>query len=161
MRVFPQGVTVVTAMEGKQPRGITVSAFTSISLAPPLILVSISKDSSVYQALTVSKSFAVNFLSEDQASVSDRFAGRDGVADRFEGIEYATGVTGAPLIKGSRAIVECKVWKVHDGGDHSLLLGEVLRAQKLTSKPPLVFYVHQYTTTKYVDHSLPPAEHMW
>jgi len=161
MRVFPQGVTVVAAMDGKKPYGITVSAFTSVSVDPPLVLISISKVSSVHKALLKAKGFAVSFLADDQSSVSDRFAGRDDVADRFEGIGFVAGVTGAPIIKGSRAVVECRVWKVYDGGDHSLLIGEVIKAEKLSSKPPLVFYLHQYTTTESVDHTIPPSDHMW
>lgn len=161
MRIFPQGVTVVTAMEGTVPKGITVSAFTSVSLNPPLVLISISKDSSVHKALMSSKGFAVNFLAHDQGNVSDRFAGRDEVSDRFEGVGFVAGATGAPVIKGARAVVECRPWKLYDGGDHSLLIGEVVRAERLNAKPPLVFFVHQYTTTASVDHTLPPSDHMW
>jgi len=161
MRLFPQGVTVVTAMAGSKPYGITVSAFTSVSLDPPLVLISISKDSSVHQALLNSKGFAVNLLADNQSQVSDRFAGRDEVSNRFEGVGFVAGVTGSPIIKGARAVVECRIWKVYDGGDHSLLIGEVVRAEKLSSKLPLVFYEHQYTTTESVDHTLPPSDHMW
>jgi flavin reductase (DIM6/NTAB) family NADH-FMN oxidoreductase RutF len=148
-------------MGGEGPSGITVSAFTSVSLEPPLVLVSISKQSSVYQSLMRSKQFAVNFLADDQEAVSDRFAGRHDVQERFRGIDFNPGVTGSPVIRGARAVVECRTWRVHDGGDHSLFLGEVVRAEKLNSKPPLVFYSHQYTTTAQVDHTVPPTETMW
>jgi 3-hydroxy-9,10-secoandrosta-1,3,5(10)-triene-9,17-dione monooxygenase reductase component len=161
MRVFPQGVTVVTSMDANEPRGITVSAFTSVSLEPPLILISISKQSTVHPSLLRSKYFAVNFLADDQKSVSDRFAGRQDVEDRFEGIGFSKGVTGTPVIQGVRAVIECRTWRVYDGGDHSLLVGEVVRAEKLNNKPPLVFYVQQYTTTERVDHAIQPSETMW
>jgi flavin reductase (DIM6/NTAB) family NADH-FMN oxidoreductase RutF len=161
MRVFPQGVTVVTTMSHDGPYGITVSAFTSISLTPPLVMISVSKQSSVYAPLLESKQFAVNLLADDQKSVSDRFAGRHDVSDRFEGIGYSPGTTGSPIIKGARAFVECRTWKVHDGGDHSLLLGEVIRAQKLNDKPPLVFYGQLYTTTERVEYTAPQPETRW
>src|SRR5689334_17956799 len=96
MRVFPQGVTVVTLVSEGVPRGLTVSSFTSISLAPPLVLISIAKTSAVYAALRDVKSYAINFLAEDQKSVSDRFAGRTGLKDRFDGLKFELGVTGAP-----------------------------------------------------------------
>ena len=161
MRIFPQGVTVVTASDAEGAGGITVSAFQSVSLEPPLILISVSRQSSVYPLLMRSKKFAVNFLADDQKMVSDRFAGRHNVKDKFEGIGCAPGVTGAPVIKGVRAIVECKVWNVYDGGDHSLIIGEVVKAGKLNDKPPLVFYGTQYTTTERIDRNVPPYETMW
>jgi len=161
MRVFPQGVTVVTTTGPDGPCGITVSAFTSISVTPPLIMISISKQSSFYAPLMESKQFAVNLLADDQKSVSDRFAGRHDVSNRFEGIGYGQGVTGMPIIWGVRAFVECRTWKVHDGGDHSLILGEVVRAGKLNDKQPLVFYGQTYTTTERVELASPPQETMW
>lgn len=161
MRVFPQGVTVVTSVGAGGPTGITVSAFTSVSLEPPLVLISVSKQSSVHPSLLGSKKFAVNFLADDQKSVSDRFAGRHDVPDRFEGIGFTAGVTGSPVIQGARAVVECIVWKVYDGGDHSLLVGEVVRASKLNDKPALVFYMQQYTTAERTDHVAPPEDTMF
>src|SRR5271157_3995966 len=146
MRSFPQGVTVVTTTFGSVPKGITVSSFTSVSLDPPLILIAISKKSATHESLIHCSGFAVNFLADDQKSVSERFAGRLEVADKFEGIDYSEGTTGSPIIKGARAVIECRPWKLYDGGDHSLMIGEVVRAAKLNDKPPLVFYGQHYTT---------------
>ena len=161
MRVFPQGVTVVTWTASDGPKGITVSAFTSISLDPPLILVSISKKSSLHDAFIESKSFAVNFLADDQRSVSDRFAGRHDVGNRFHGIKFETGLAGSPVIQGARALIECNLWRIHDGGDHSLVLGRVIEARKLNDKLPLVFYGQQYTSTERIEHLGPPLDTMW
>lgn len=158
MRLFPQGVTVVTTRAGGVPRGITVSAFTSVSLDPPLVLVSISKNSEFHPFLTLPREFAVNFLAANQQFVSERFAGRHEVEDMFEGIGYAPGTTGSPVIRGARAIIECRAWKVHDVGDHSLLIGEVVRAEKLSDDPPLVYYIRQYTTTEWSGQVVPSAE---
>lgn len=161
MRVFPQGVTVVTTMTPEGPRGLTVSAFTSISLNPPLVLVSISKASRVHSHFMQSGAFAINLLADDQKSVSQRFAGMDETADRFRGMDFAAGQTGSPVIQGVRAVVECKKWKVYDGGDHSIVIGEVVKAQKLNDKPPLVFYQQQYTTTEKQEAAPQPGETMW
>jgi flavin reductase (DIM6/NTAB) family NADH-FMN oxidoreductase RutF len=161
MRVFPQGVTVVTTMTPEGPRGLTVSAFTSISLEPPLVLVSISKASRVHSYFMQSNHFAVNLLADDQKSVSQRFAGLDETADRFKGMNFAPGQTGSPVIQGVRAVVECRKWSVYDGGDHSIVIGEVVRAQKLNDKPPLVFYQQQYTTTEKQEAVPQPGEVMW
>lgn len=161
MRVFPQGVTVVTASGPDGPKGLTVSAFTSISLDPPLVLVSVSKTSALHDIFTRSKRFAVNFLADDQKSVSDRFAGRHESSDRFDGIGFRQGTTGSPLVPGARAVIECTTWRVYDGGDHSLLIGQVVRAEKLSEKPPLVYYTQQYTTTERPERAGPPEEMTW
>lgn len=146
MRMFPQGVTVVTTISEDGPKGITVSAFTSLSLDPPLVLVSLSRASAVHDIFTHAKKFAINFLADDQKSISDRFAGRHEVKRKFDGIDLEVGTTGSPLIPRARAVIECRTWRVYDAGDHSLLIGEVLRAVKLSDKPPLVYYAQQYTT---------------
>jgi len=161
MRVFPQGVTVVSLMTEGGPRGLTVSSFTSISLAPPLVLVSIAKTSAVHDALREAKAYAINFLAEDQKSVSDRFAGRTGLKNRFEGLKFELGVTGSPIIDGVRAELECRAWKAYDGGDHSILIGEVLFAKTFNSKRPLVYYAQQYTTTELMEYPAPPSDMVW
>jgi flavin reductase (DIM6/NTAB) family NADH-FMN oxidoreductase RutF len=146
MRIFPQGVTVVTTRKDNEFHGITVSAFTSISMEPPLIMISISKSSKIHDILISSDFFTVNFLAEDQKIVSDIFAGRVQVENRFEAVGYYFEKTGCPVIKGARAVIECKRYKVYDGGDHSIILGEVINAKKLNDKNPLVYYNQQYTT---------------
>jgi flavin reductase (DIM6/NTAB) family NADH-FMN oxidoreductase RutF len=161
MRVYPQGVTVVTTRGREGARGITVSSFTSVSLDPPLVLVSIAKSSALHDTFRDARQFAVNFLADDQRSVSDRFAGRSDLRDRFEGLKYEDGLTGSPIIDGVRAVLECRVWKVYDGGDHSMILGEVLAAKALSSKRPLVYYSQQYTTTEHLEYPAPPSDFVW
>ena len=151
----------MTAAAEKGPIGITVSSFTSISLAPPLILVSIARGSAMHELFTHARFYAVNFLAEDQKSVSDRFAGRTGGEDRFEGIKYSKGATGSPVIAGARAVIECRAWKTHEGGDHSILIGEVVSARQLSSKRPLVYYSQQYTTTELMEFPAPPSDIVW
>lgn len=161
MRVYPQGVTVVTTQAGDGPKGMTVSSFTSVSLSPPLVLVSIAQGSQLHDQFRKAKGFAVNFLADDQKSVSDRFAGRTEARDRFEGLKFKPGVTGSPIIDGVRAFIECKTWKVYEGGDHSLIVGEVVAAQALSNKKPLVYYAQQYTTTEPPERPAPPSDIVW
>ncbi|MDV3277135.1 MAG: flavin reductase family protein [Nitrososphaerales archaeon] len=161
MRVFPQGVTVVTSGGVDGPKGLTVSAFTSVSLDPPLVLISLAKSSAIHDVFAHTKEFAINFLAEDQKPVSDRFAGRVDVKDRFDGIGFHLGTTGSPIIQGVRAVIECVTWRVYDGGDHSILVGEVVRAEKLNNKAPLVYYTQQYTTTEHPERAGPPSDVAW
>jgi 3-hydroxy-9,10-secoandrosta-1,3,5(10)-triene-9,17-dione monooxygenase reductase component len=161
MRVYPQGVTVVTAQTEDGPKGITVSSFTSVSLNPPLVLVSIAKSSQLHDLFAATGEFAVNFLADDQRSVSDRFAGRTQARDRFDGLNFTPGVTDSPVIDGARAVIECKTWKVYEGGDHSLIIGEVVSAKALSGKKPLVYYTQQYTTTEMPEHPAPPSDIVW
>ncbi len=158
MRVYPQGVTVVTTNSEAGPTGMTVGSFTSVSLSPPLVLISIANNSAFYGAFQKAKAYAVNFLGDDQKDVSDRFAGRTQNDDRFAGIKFSKGVTGSPIIAGARAVIECEAWRTYDGGDHSLFVGEVVSARVLDSKRPLVYYSQQYTTTELGESPAPPSD---
>ncbi len=148
MRDYPQGVTVATAVLPEGLTGITVSSFTSVSMNPPLVLISIAKGSEFYDSFRSATAYAINFLAHDQESLSDRFAGRTKVRDRFEGVKFVRGVTGSPIITGARAVLECRPWRIYEGGDHSIMVGEVVSAKTLNSKPPLVYYSQKYTTIK-------------
>ncbi len=161
MRVYPQGVTVVTTQADDGPKGMTVSSFTSVSLSPPLVLVSIAKGPQLHDPYREAKGFAVNFLADDQKSVSDRFAGRTEARDRFEGLKFKLGESGSPIIDGVRAVIECKTWKVYEGGDHSLIVGEVVGVQQLSNKKPLVYYAQQYTTTEFPKSPAPTSDIIW
>ena len=161
MRAYPQGVTVATTSSPEGPRGITVSSFTSVSLEPPLVLVSIAKTSALHDLFKGAGAYAINFLADDQKSVSDRFAGRTKAKDRFEGIRFTKGVTGSPIIDGVRAIIECESWRVYEGGDHSILVGKVVAARALNRKRPLVYFSQQYTTTEQMEYPAPPSDIVW
>jgi len=161
MRVFPQGVTVATMTGPNGPTGLTVSSFTSISLEPPLVLISIAKGSAIHDLFREAKAYAINFLADDQKSVSDTFAGRTRATDRFEGLRFSEGVTGSPIIDGVRVAIECRAWQVYEGGDHSILVGEVVSAKTFNTKRPLVYYSQQYTTTEQVEYPAPPSDMVW
>ena len=158
MRVYPQGVTVVTTTTDEGPRGITVSSFTSVSLDPPLVLVSVAKSSELHDVFRNAASYAINFLADDQKSVSDRFAGRTQLSDRFDGIRFVRGETGSPVIEGVRAVLECESWQVYEGGDHSILVGKVVSVRAFKPKRPLVYYSQQYTTTELTEYPAPRSD---
>ena len=148
MRLFPQGVTVVTTEADRGPMGITVSSFISVSLDPPLVLVSLARGSNLYEPFIRARSFAVNFLAEDQKSISDLFAGKVDAKERFGGLKFHRGISGSPIIDGVCAAIECKVWRVYQGGDHSIIIGEVMKASVMNGGRPLVYYAQRYTTIR-------------
>jgi flavin-dependent trigonelline monooxygenase, reductase component len=121
---FASGVTVVTA-KGAQGEllGITVSAFASVSLEPPLVLVCIDKRASLHGHMSEGAHFAVNILEEDQELMSRRFASKD--EERFNGTAYRESADGTPLIEGALATLECRVVHAYPGGDHTIIVGEV------------------------------------
>jgi 3-hydroxy-9,10-secoandrosta-1,3,5(10)-triene-9,17-dione monooxygenase reductase component len=143
---FASGVSVVTGKTAdEQLFGITVSAFTSVSLNPPLILICIDKRSSTHDHFTAGNHFAVNILGEDQELQSRRFASRE--ADKFAGIGYAAGVTGAPLLDGALACLECHVVYAYEGGDHTIIVGEI-EATRLHDSKPLLYFRGGYAQLK-------------
>ncbi len=145
MRMFPQGVTVVTTILNGIPGGITVSAFTSLSLNPPLVMIAISKDSTFHDVLIKSGKFAVNLLSKDAKELSERFAGKYG-NDKFNNVRYKIGKFGLPILEDSIAVIECSIWRTYDGGDHTIFIGEVLNIEINKQDLPLIYYNRKYTT---------------
>lgn len=135
---FAAGVNVVTAkFEDGRLAGITVTAFTSVSLEPPLVLVCIDKRSRMHDKLQVGTHFAVNMLAQDQEFISRRFA--SGEAEPFREIGYREGVSGAPLLQGTIAAVECHIVELLPGGDHTIIVGEVDATHVSEGKPLLYF----------------------
>lgn len=137
-------VTVVTMRAEDQIHGLTATAFTSVSMNPPLVLVCIQNDSRSESLLRRGRCFAVNFLTEDQAALSERFAGRVSVPDRFEGIAYRAAVTGAPILENALAYLDCTVAGAYWGGDHTIYLGLVEDAGILRDGTPLLYFQGAY-----------------
>ncbi len=135
---FPSGVTVVTtkAPDGSDS-GMTVSAFCSVSLEPPLVLICIEKSASAYQALTSSTGFVVNILSAGQEQIARRFAIVD--IDRFEGVGYSRSQNGFAVLDDALGLIECTTIAQHDAGDHTIIVGEVEAAHAGTGTP-LLYY---------------------
>jgi flavin reductase (DIM6/NTAB) family NADH-FMN oxidoreductase RutF len=148
MRLWASGVSVVTSAYGDERSGLTVSAFNSLSLQPPMILICLHKDSHTIPLIEQSGVFAVSFLNGDQAHLSDRFAGRTPLGegeDRFTGVETFTAATGSPIIGGAIGWVDCKVASKHDGSTHWIYIGEVHATGKNTLvTDPLLYFNRAY-----------------
>jgi flavin reductase (DIM6/NTAB) family NADH-FMN oxidoreductase RutF len=139
---FATGVTVVTTKDGEDaPFGLTANAFASLSLNPPLVLVCVDKAAQCYSCFEDSKIFAINVLGEGQEEISRRFATKG--AQKFNGIPWHKSESGLALLDGAIGHIECKVVYSYDGGDHTIYVGEVLRA-KTTGERPLIFFRGKY-----------------
>ncbi len=137
---FATGVTVVTMVgPDGEAYGITINAFMSVSLEPPLIAVSIGKKARAHATMAASERFAVSVLGEDQRNVSDRFAGRPAP----EGAGRLTLLDGFPVVEGAVAHIVCRMHSSFEAGDHTIYIGEV---QALRTAPggPLVFQGGRY-----------------
>ncbi len=141
MSQFPSGVTVLTVKKGEDDfKGMTASAFVSISLNPPLILESVSKTAKIHHHLMKAGSFGVSILNKHQAEISNYFAGF--AKDGFEP-EMINGAEGQWFVKGSLARLCCKVVQTVDAGDHTLFIGEVLSAE-VEEGEPLIYFNRAY-----------------
>jgi flavin reductase len=153
---FTTGVVLLTAGR-RQPRGMTAGSFTSVSLDPPLVLVCVSCSASVHASVVEEQGFAVSVLSAGQRPVARRFAdpGRPRGSREFEGVNtFPGGCTGAPLIGGALAWLECSLAAVYDGGDHSVFLGSVLDLAAGTPGDPLLHFGGAFHT---LDRGLAPG----
>ena len=124
---FVTGITVVTALDGERPFGITVNALSSVSLDPPLVMVALDRRRFLTPIVRAAGRYAVNILSEDQQALSDCFAGAPVEPGReaFCGAEWHAGATGLPLLDGAIATLECSVVETFSAGDHDLFIGHV------------------------------------
>lgn len=135
---FATGVTVITTKDKEgAPAGLTANAFMSLSLNPPLVLISVDKGAACYQCFELRNGFTVNFLSEDQEEISRRFATKG--ADKFAGLKWHAGSNGAAIIEGALGYVECKIVQCHDGGDHTIVVGEIVDVSASGDRPLLFF----------------------
>jgi flavin reductase (DIM6/NTAB) family NADH-FMN oxidoreductase RutF len=135
---FATGVTIITTHSATgELHGLTANAVTSLSLVPPLMLICVDKKAESYPSFDESGVFTVNILASDQEALSRRFAVSGG--NKFDGVSYRIGANGAPIIDGSLGFLECRITAHHDGGDHTIYVGEVQEAQTREGKP-LLFY---------------------
>ncbi len=141
MSRFASGVTVVTSNRGDLRVGITASSFVSVSADPPMVLVCLTRVHPAHSVIEEVRAFAVNILGAHQLEIGLRFAGlRPEITDRFLGLACALGVTGSPLLVDSLASLDCRLVKTHEGGDHAILIGEVVHAQVAGDGPPLLYH---------------------
>jgi flavin reductase len=143
---FATGVTILTVNHEGEMRGITVNSLTSISLDPPLVLVSIDKRARTHYLLEHASHFAISILSIEQKDWSDRFAGRLGdLHAQFADIPHRLSPSGAPYIDGSLAVMHCRTTAIYPGGDHSIFLAIMEEASQGIDAPPLLFFRGRYT----------------
>ena len=140
---WASGVSIVTARDGERIHGMTVAAFSEVSLDPPLVLVCADKTSNTHPVIAAGRVFAVNVLACDQDELSNKFASKKDESRRFEGVDYETGETGAPLLAGAIAHLDCRVVAAHDAGDHVIYVGEVHEVRNAEGEP-LLYYAGAY-----------------
>lgn len=141
---FASGVTVVTTRDADgQLHGITVSAFSSVSLDPPLVLVCIERSAGSHHVFQETGLFVVNVLSSAQRELSERFASPS--SDRFAGVGMTLNIDGIPILSNCLANLECRVKLAADGGDHSIFIGEVENAS-VHEGDPLIYFRSDYRT---------------
>jgi flavin reductase (DIM6/NTAB) family NADH-FMN oxidoreductase RutF len=135
---FATGVTIITTRDKAGAHfGLTANAFMSLSLNPPLVLISVDKSAQCYSCFDESRIFTVNFLSEDQEEISRRFATKG--VEKFAGLKWREGNNGAACLEGVMAHIECKLVQTYDGGDHTIIIGEIVSATGSGEKPLLFF----------------------
>jgi len=149
LRFWTTGVTIVSVAHMGIQHGMTVNSFTSLSLEPPLVLVSLEKGTRTHDLVVEAGVFAVTLLSQSQELLSDRFAGKDSEkSDRFADIEILTLESGNPVLSDGLAFFDCQVQASHSAGSHSLFIAEVLSTGHLngtsSSEPPLVYHNRSY-----------------
>ena len=149
MRQWTTGVTIVSARLDSIRHGMTVNSFTSVSLTPPLVLVSLERGARTHGLIKQSGYFGVTILGKEQREISDRFAGRQTeYTDRFANLGTYTLVSGAPLLDGGLAGLDCRVVSTYEAGTHTVFIGDVLAAQVGNNSHPLVYYDRDYRGLK-------------
>jgi len=140
---FVTGIAVVTAAgRDGAPIGLTVNSFNSVSLHPPLVQFSVDRRAYSLAALRAAQAYAVNVLNESQEDISNQFAQQ--LADKWAGVGYTHGNSGAPLITGALAQFECKPYAEYDGGDHVIFLAEVVAFSSDSAARPLLYFRGKY-----------------
>lgn len=143
---FATGVVVATVVDSAGgPHGLTVNSFTSVSLDPPLVLFCIDLRAAVLPHFQAASHFAINVLASHQRDLSNRFASKPD--QRFDGVAWRPGETGAPVLDGCIAHLECLVRQVMEGGDHLIFLGEVVAAES-PGGDPLLYFSSRYQSLK-------------
>lgn len=135
MRRFPTGVTVVTTLVDGAPHGFTANAFASVSAEPPTVLICVNRDASAHPLISRSSVFCVNILSLEQRDLARRFADSSLRATRFNGLATHAAATGAPIIDGVLAYLDCRLAEEHTTGTHTVFVGTVVACGTRAGKP--------------------------
>lgn len=142
---FATGVTIVTARADSGALvGLTANSFNSVSMSPPLVLWSLSNQSSALPVFRRGSHYAINVLSAQQRELAQRFAARG--VDRWQGVAYSEGASGAPLLDGAIATFECFNRSLYEEGDHVIFVGQVERCQHRGDVRPLLYHGGRFYT---------------
>lgn len=145
MRRWSTGVTLVTVNDGVHQHGMTVNSFTSVSLTPPLILVSLERGTRTHQMISETNSFAVAILGEEQRDLAERFAGRVADSDdRFDQVPTFASPLDHPLPEGCLAFLDGRVEITMEAGTHTLFIAEVSHGAVVRKGNPLLYYNRDY-----------------
>lgn len=146
MRAFPAGVAVLTVDADGERLGLTVGSLVSLSLEPPLVGVSISRQAAMHELLRNAGGFALTLLAGDQEAVAQHFARGVPPFAHWHGVATRPGAAGAPLLEGALGWLECRTSAEHEAGDHTLFVGEVLSVEQGRSAPALVYVDQRYVS---------------
>ena len=146
MRHLTGGVSVVTTGRGAEVTGMTVTSVTSLSVDPPTLIVSISRDASSFPLLKRRGVFGVNILTADQIEIAERFAGKGGIkgVDRFAGADWFTAVTGVPLLVGALSALDCEVEEIIERHSHGIVVGRALNITNSSREAALAYWHGRY-----------------
>jgi len=143
--MFATGVTIVTARDADgRLVGLTANSFNSVSLAPPLVLWSLSRNAGSMPAFERGSHYAINILAASQHALAERFTSKS--VDRFADVVFTDGAGGAPVLDGAAAVFECFNRSRYEEGDHVIFVGEVERCSSRPGVPPLIFHGGRYFT---------------
>lgn len=145
MRRWAATVTVVTTKHGEQIHGLTATSFTSLAMNPPSVLVCVNRNAKSHDLIEQSGIFCVNILSAESKAISDRFAGRMPMEERFSGLEHRSEATGAPVLKDALAYMDCRLKQAIVAADHTIFIGHVeAGAVQQPDAAPLLYYSGKY-----------------
>ncbi|MDG2052149.1 MAG: flavin reductase family protein [Myxococcota bacterium] len=144
---WASGVTVVTSRAGEDIHGMTVSDFSGTSLDPPLVTICCARESMTTELIGRGGCFAVNILAADQEDLSNQFASKKHEMERFVGVEFDQAETGAPMIAGCLANLDCELVATHEAGDHLIYVGRIM-ASRWHNREPLIYWGGGYRRLK-------------
>lgn len=148
---FASGITVVTGLVNGEPSGMTIQSFLSLSLEPPLVLLSVARSSTTWPLLRLRGHIAVNILADTQSRLASNFGRKHGKS--FDGVRWNPGpATGSPLLENVTAWLEAEIWRTYDGGDHEIVVARVLDlGTDPTDRSPLLYYRSGFETLAHPD----------
>lgn len=141
---FATGVAIATGMDSGKPFGLTINSFTSVSLEPPLILFCIKNSSTSLPLFQNNSYFALNVLDGEQKEISQKFAANMPALEKFAEVDFRVSDNNLPILYGNIATLECEKYAIHEGGDHKIIIGKVLRAFGHNTHDPLVYWSGSY-----------------